>query len=61
MSPDPPSPKAQLLSRSCVDRACRHNARVVLRVYLVAEWIHCTLSGRILPPIKLNVYTFWGL
>ena len=28
---------------------------------LVAEWIHCTLFGIILPTIKLKVYTFWGL
>ena len=30
-------------------------------VYLVAEWIHLTLFGVILPTIKLEVYTFWGL
>ena len=29
--------------------------------YLVAEWIHFTLFGVILPTIKLKVYTFWGL
>ena len=28
---------------------------------LVAEWIHFTLLGRILPTMKLKVYTFWGL
>ena len=28
---------------------------------LVAEWIHFTLFGKILPSIKLKVYTFWGL
>ena len=28
---------------------------------LVAEWIHFTLFGIILPTIKLKVYTFWGL
>ena len=28
---------------------------------LVAEWIHFTLLGIILPTIKLKVYTFWGL
>ena len=28
---------------------------------LVAEWIHFTLCGIILPTIKLKVYTFWGL
>ena len=28
---------------------------------LVAEWIHFTLFGIMLPPIKLKVYTFWGL
>ena len=28
---------------------------------LVAEWIHFTLFGIILPTIKLEVYTFWGL
>ena len=27
---------------------------------LVAEWIHFTLFGIILPTIKLKVYTFWG-
>ena len=27
---------------------------------LVAEWIHFTLFGVILPTIKLKVYTFWG-
>ena len=29
--------------------------------YLVAEWIHFTLLGIILPSIKLKVYTFGGL
>ena len=29
--------------------------------YLVAEWIHFTLFGIILPTIKLKVYIFWGL
>ena len=28
---------------------------------LVAEWIHFTLFGKILPTIKLKVYTFLGL
>ena len=28
---------------------------------LVAEWIHFTLFGTILPTIKRKVYTFWGL
>ena len=28
---------------------------------LVAEWIRSILFGRILPTIKPNVYTFWGL
>ena len=28
---------------------------------LVAEWINLTLFGIILPTIKLQVYTFWGL
>ena len=28
---------------------------------LVAEWIHFTLFGRMLPTIKLKVYTFGGL
>ena len=28
---------------------------------LVAEWIHFTLLGIVLPTIKLKVYTFWGL
>ena len=28
---------------------------------LVAEWIHFTLFGIILPTIKPTVYTFWGL
>ena len=28
---------------------------------LVAEWIHFTHFGRILPTIKLKVCTFWGL
>ena len=28
---------------------------------LVAEWIHFTLFGIILPTIKLKVYTFGGL
>ena len=33
------------------------------RVYgvLVAEWIHFTLLGIILPTIKLKAYTFWAL
>ena len=30
-------------------------------LFLVAEWIHFTLFGIILPTIKLKVYTFWGL
>ena len=30
-------------------------------IILVAEWIHFTLLGIILPTIKLKVYTFWGL
>ena len=29
--------------------------------FLVAEWIHFTLFGIILPTIKLKVYTFWWL
>ena len=29
--------------------------------YLVAEWIHFTLFGIILPTIKLKVYPFGGL
>ena len=29
--------------------------------YLVAEWIHFTLLGIILPTIKLKVYTLGGL
>ena len=28
---------------------------------IVAEWIHFTLFGIILPTIKVKVYTFWGL
>ena len=32
-----------------------------LLVALVAEWIHFTLLGIILPTIKLKVYTFGGL
>ena len=28
---------------------------------LVAQWIHFTLFGIILPTINLKVYTFWGL
>ena len=30
-------------------------------LYLVAEWIHFTLFGIVLPTIKLKVYTFGGL
>ena len=30
-------------------------------IILVAEWIHFTLFGIILPTIKLKVYTFGGL
>ena len=30
-------------------------------IILVAEWLHFTLFGIILPTIKLKVYTFWGL
>ena len=37
------------------------SSRVRHLVYLVAEWIHFTLFGIILPTIKLKVYTFWGL
>ena len=32
-----------------------------LQYGFVAEWIHFTLFGIILPIIKLKVYTFWGL
>ena len=28
---------------------------------LVAEWTHFALFGIILPTLKINVYTFWGL
>ena len=28
---------------------------------LVAEWIHFILFGIMLPTIKLEAYTFWGL
>ena len=28
---------------------------------LVAEWIHFTLVGTILPTLKIKVYTFWAL
>ena len=28
---------------------------------LVAEWIHFTVFGAILPTIELKVYAFWGL
>ena len=31
------------------------------KISLVAEWIHFTLLGIILPTIKLKVYTFLGL
>ena len=37
------------------------DANLNLHRYLVAEWIHFTLFGIILPTIKLKVYTFWGL
>ena len=30
-------------------------------IFLVAEWIHFTLLGIILPTIKLKVYTVWCL
>ena len=32
-----------------------------LEFSLVAEWIHFTLFGIILPTIKLKAYAFWGL
>ena len=32
-----------------------------MTVHIVAEWIHCTLFGIILPTIISKVYTFWGL
>ena len=35
--------------------------RDVDTTYLVAQWIHFTFFGIILPTIKLKVYTFWGL
>ena len=33
---------------------------VFLDIGLVAEWIHFTLLGIILPTIKLKEYTFWA-
>ena len=36
-------------------------ASEVMILSLVAEWIHFTLFGILLPTIKLKVYTFWGL
>ena len=30
-------------------------------MFLVAEWIHFTLFGIVVPTIKLKVYTFRGL
>ena len=41
-------------------RAVVYNRLLVDKV-LVAEWIHFTLWGIILPTIKLTVYTFGGL
>ena len=38
-----------------------HGAACVPCQVLVAEWIHFTLVGKILPTIKLKVYTFGGL
>ena len=35
--------------------------RAFVQIILVAEWIHFTLFGLILPTIKLKVYTFWVL
>ena len=38
------------------------SAIVSLGIYfLVAERIHFTLFGIVLPTLKLKVYTFWGL
>ena len=33
----------------------------MVQSFLVAEWIHFTLFGLILPTIKLKVYTFGNL
>ena len=35
--------------------------QVLIQYILVAEWLHFTLLGIILPTIKLKVYTFRGL
>ena len=34
---------------------------VGFQVSIVAEWIHFTLFGIIVPTIKLKMYPFWGL
>ena len=34
---------------------------VLLKFFLVAEWIHLTLFGIKLPTIKLKMYAFLGL
>ena len=41
-------------------RKLEHHYPHTHRVNLVAEWIHSTLLGIILPTIKLKVYTFLG-
>ena len=41
--------------------ASSHYSLGFLSIHFVAEWIHFTLFGIILPTIKLKVYTFWGL
>ena len=47
-------------SPSILPKGSKYHYGVYLYL-LVAEWIHFTLFGIILPTIKLKVYTFWGL
>ena len=40
---------------------CSGTRSLLDMMVLVAEWIHFTLFGIIVPTIKLKVYTFGGL
>ena len=52
---------AERLAEQLAREAAREDQKPSLQRALVAEWIHFTLSGIILPTLKLKVYTFWGL
>ena len=58
-----PAPRAPHATTAALSVPAAEGAGFGARVsgFLVAEWIHFTLSGIILPTLKLKVYTFGGL